>query len=77
LPSEVWINKPTAALVEPNCDSEPEVVTNFASRTPQSHAVHSTHTQVSPRIDVCERFGPIGGELHVAAVAALNTEDPH
>ena len=74
LPSEVWINKPKAALVEPNCVSEPEVVTNFASRAPQSHAADSTHTQVSPRIGVRERFGPIGGELHVAA---LNTEDLH
>jgi putative transposase len=77
LPSEVWINKPKAALVEPNCDSEPEVVTNFASRAPQTHAADSTHTKVSPRIDVRSRSELIGGELHVAAVAALNTEDLH
>ncbi len=48
VPTEVWINKPKAALAEPNRDSEPEVVTNFASRAPHSHATDSTHTQVSP-----------------------------
>ena len=77
LPTAVWINKPKAALAEPNRDSEPEVVTNFASRAPHSHAADSTHTQVSPRIGVRERFGSIGGELNIAAVAPLNTEDLH
>ncbi len=48
LPSEVWINKPKAALAELNRNSEPEVVTNFAPRAPQSPAADSTHTAVSP-----------------------------
>ena len=77
LPSEVWINKPTAALVEPRCDSEPEVVTTFAPRASQSPAADSTHTQVSPRIGVPKRFGSIDAELHLAAVAPLNTEELH
>ena len=77
LPTEVWINKPKAAFVEPDRDSEPEVVTNFASRASQSHAADSTHTQVSPQIGVRDRFGSIGDELHAAAVAPLNTEDLH
>jgi putative transposase len=77
LPTEVWINKPKAALAEPNRDSQPEVVTNFALRAPQSPAAESTHTQVSPRLSVRERFGSIGGELHIAAAAPLNTEDLH
>ena len=75
LPTEVWINKPKAALAEPNRDSEPEVVTNFASRAPQSHAADSTLTQVSPRIGVRERFGSIGAELHIAAVAPAHEDD--
>src|SRR5207245_8261260 len=77
LPTEVWINKPQAAFVGPDCDSEPEVVTNFASRAPQSHAADSTHTQVSPQIGVRHRFRSMGDELHAAAVAPLNTEDLH
>ena len=77
LPTEVWINKPTAAFVEPDRDSEPEVVTNFASRASQSHAADSTHTQVSPQIGVRDRFGSLGDELHAAAIAPLNTEDLH
>jgi putative transposase len=77
VPTEVWINKPKEALARPNRDPEPEVVTNFASRAPQSHAADSTHTQGSPRIGVQERFGSTGGELHIAAVAPLNTEDLH
>jgi hypothetical protein len=77
LPTEVWINKPKDPLARPNRDPEPEVVTNFASRATQSHATDSTHTQVSPRIAVQERFGPTGGELNVAVVAPLDTEDLH
>ena len=77
LPSEVWINKPKAALAKRNRDSEAEVVTNFASRAPQSHAEDSTLTEVSPRIGVRERFGSMGTELHIAAVAPLNTKDIH
>src|SRR3990172_7911725 len=38
LPTKVWINKPSAPLAEPKCDSEPEVVTNFASRAPYSRS---------------------------------------
>jgi alkanesulfonate monooxygenase SsuD/methylene tetrahydromethanopterin reductase-like flavin-dependent oxidoreductase (luciferase family) len=45
LPTAVWINKPKAAVVEPDRDSEPEVVTTFASRAPQSPAADSPHTQ--------------------------------
>ena len=77
LPTEAWINKPQAALAEPHRDSEPEVVTHFASSAPQSHAADSTPTQVSPQIDVRQRFGSIGDELHIAAVAPLTTEDLH
>ena len=77
LPTEVWINQPKEALARPDRDPEPEVVTTFASRAPQSHAADSTHTQVSPRIAVQEQFGSIGGELNIAAVAPLNTDDLH
>jgi hypothetical protein len=77
LPTEVWINKPKAALAEPDPDSEPEVVTNFVPRASQSHAANSTHTQVSPRNGVREPFGSIDGELDTAPVAPLNTEDLH
>ncbi len=77
LPTEVWINKPKTVLAEPKRDVEPEVVTHFASRAPQSPAADSTHTQVSPRIGVAERFGSIGDELQIAATAPLNTEDLH
>ncbi len=77
LPTEVWINKPKASLVEPNRDSEPELVTTFASRAPQSLAVDSTHTQVSPDSASVSDSGSLGGELHIAAVTPLNTEDLH
>jgi putative transposase len=77
LPTEVWINKPKAPLAEPPCDSEAEVVTNFAPRAPYSPAADSTHTQVSPRIGTREPFGSVDSELHTAAVAPLNTEDLH
>ncbi len=77
LPTAVWINKPKAALAEPKRDSEPEVVTNFAPRAPYSPAADSTHTQASPRIGVRERFGSLDSDLHIAAVAPLNTEDLH
>ena len=77
LPTAVWINKPKAALVEPDRDAEPEVVTNFASRASQSPAADSTHTQVSPQIGLRDRCGSIGDELHAAAVAPLTTEDLH
>ena len=36
----------------PSAIPEPEVVTNFAPRAPNSPAADSTHTQVSPRIGV-------------------------
>jgi integrase-like protein len=72
LPSEVWINKPKAALAKRRLrDSEAEVVTHCASRAPHSHAADSTLTEVSPRIGVRERFGSIGTEPHIAAVAPL------
>jgi putative transposase len=77
LPTEVWINKPKPALAAPNRDSEPEVVTNFASRAPQSPAADSTNTQVSPESASVSDSGSIGGDLHIAAVAPLNTEDLH
>jgi len=77
LPTEVWINKPKAALAEPNRHSEPEVVTNFAPRAPQSPAADSTHTQVSPDSASISDSGSIGAQLHIAAVAPLNTEDLH
>ena len=48
LPSEVWINKPKAALAKRTRDSEAEVVTHCASRAPHSHAADSTLTEVSP-----------------------------
>jgi putative transposase len=77
LPTEVWINKPAAALAEPKNVSEPEVVTDFAFRAPYSPAAQSTHTQVSPRIDVRDAFRSIGGELHTVAAVPRNTEDLH
>jgi len=49
-------------------------VTNFAFTAPYSPAADSTHIQVSPRIDVGEPLGSLGGELHIAA---LNTEEIH
>jgi putative transposase len=77
LPTEVWINKPTAALAEPKEVSEPEGVTDFASRAPYSPPAESTHTQVSPHIRVHESFRSIGGQLRAAHAATLNTEDLH
>jgi putative transposase len=77
LPTAVWINKPTAARVEPTRDAEPEVVVNFAPSAPQRDATDPTHTQVSPRTGAPERVGSIDGELHSAAVVPLNTEDLH
>jgi putative transposase len=77
LPIEVWINKPKTALAEPNRNSEPEVVTNFSPRAPQSPAADSTHTEVSPAPALVSDSASIGGELHIAAVAPLNTEDLH
>jgi putative transposase len=77
LPTEVWINKPKASPAEPNGDCEPEVVTNFASTAPQSPAEDSTHTQVSPDSASVNVSGSIGGELLIATVAPLNTEDLH
>jgi putative transposase len=77
LPSEVWINKPSAPLAELKRDSEPEVVTTFASRAPQSPAADSTHTQVSPDSASVSDSGSIGCDLLIAAVAPLNTEDLH
>ena len=74
LPTEVWINRPTTPLSTPKSVSEPEVVTNFAFTAPYSPAADSTHIQVSPRIDVGEPLGSLGGELHIAA---LNTEEIH
>ena len=77
LPTEVWINKPNAALAEPTCGSESEVVTNFAPSAPYSPAAESTHTQASPRIDVRERFGSLDCEPHIVAVAPFSMEDLH
>ena len=77
LPTEVWINKPKAALVEPDRDSEPKVVTNFAPRASQSHAADSTHTLVSPRIGIHEPVDAVASEVPTAAVAPLNREDLH
>src|SRR4029077_20039198 len=77
LPTEVWINKPTAPLGKPKCDSEVEVVTNFAPAAPYRPGADSTHTQISPRIDVPERFRSLDSEPHIATVAPLNTEDLH
>lgn len=77
LPTEVWINKPPAALPAAPSPSEPEVVTNVALTAPHSPAADSTHTQVPPRIDVREPSGSVDSELHLAAVAPLNTEDLH
>ena len=77
LPTAVWINKPNAALAEPQGGSESEVVTNVAPRAPYSPAAESPHTQASPRIDVRERFGSLDREPHIAAGAPLSTEDLH
>jgi putative transposase len=77
LPTQVWINKPTAPLAEAKCDSEPEVVTDFALTAPYSPVAHSTHTGASPRIVAREPSAPVDSELHIAAVAPLNTEDLH
>jgi hypothetical protein len=79
LPTEVWINKPTAPLAEPKRDSEPEVVTNDAPKATQRPRVDSTtHTQACPRIGAREPFGSVDSELHIAAVAPpFNTEDLH
>jgi putative transposase len=77
LPTEVWINKPKGSPAEPNGDCEPEVVTNFASTAPQSPAEDSTHTQVSPDSASVNVSGSIGGQLLIATVAPLNTEDLH
>ena len=75
LPTEVWINKPKASPAEPNGDCEPEVVTAFAPTAPQSPAEDSTHTQVSPDSASVNVSGSIGGQLLIAPVAPLNTED--
>jgi putative transposase len=77
LPTEVWINKPTAALAEPERDAEPEVVTNFAFIAPYSDATDSTHTQVSPRIGIRAPLDTVTREFQTAAFAPLNTEDLH
>jgi putative transposase len=77
LPTEVWINKPKVALAEPNGDSEPEVVTNFESTVPHSPPADSTHTQPSPDSASVSHSGSIDGELHIATVVPLNTEDLH
>ncbi len=77
LPTEVWINKPAPARTEPERDSEPEVVTNFAFNAPYSDATDSTYTQVSPRIGIHEPLEAVASEIKTAAVAPLNTEDLH
>jgi len=77
LPTEVWINKPMAPLAEPKRDSEPKVVTNFAFTAPQSPVADSTHTQLSPELTPASDSGSIGRQIHIAAVAPLNTEDLH
>jgi putative transposase len=74
LPTEVWINKPVPARPEPDRDSEPEVVTNFAFNAPYSDATDSTYTQVSPRIGIHE---PVEALPNAIAIAALSREDLH
>jgi putative transposase len=76
-PTEVWINKPTTSLAEPQRDSEPEVVTNFARIAPYSDATDSTHTQVSPRVGIREPFAEVASEIPTAVGAPLNTEHLH
>jgi hypothetical protein len=46
-------------------------------QSPAERRGDSTHTQLTPRISVATRFGSIDGELDIAAVAPLNTEDLH
>ncbi len=77
LPTEVWINRPKTALAQPDHDSEPEVVMNFAFTAPYSPAAESTHTQVPPQIEVDHPLGSCRAELHIAAAAPLNTEELH
>jgi putative transposase len=77
LPTEVWINKPQAALAEPERDPEPEVMTNFAVNAPYSDATDATHIQVSPRIGIRAALGPSDDDLELAAGAPLTTEDRH
>src|SRR5262245_66632300 len=77
LPTEVWINRPKTLLSTPKSVSEPEIVTNFAFTAPYSPAADSTHSQVSPRIDLGEPLGSLTGEPYIAAVATLNTEHHH
>jgi hypothetical protein len=77
LPTEVWTDKPKLALAEPNGDSEPEVVTNFASTAPHSPPADSIHTQASPDSASVTHSGSIGGERYITAVAPLYTEDLH
>ena len=77
LPTEVWINKPAAALAEPERDSQAEVVTDFAFNAPYSDATDSTHIQVSPHIGIRVALGPSGEDLERAADAPLTTEDRH
>ncbi len=77
VPTEVWINKPAAALAEPERDVEPEVVTNFAFIAPYSDATDSTHTQVSPRSGIRGPLEAVASEVATAAVAPLNREDLH
>jgi putative transposase len=74
LPTEVWINKPAPARTEPDRDSEPEVVTNFALIAPYSDATDSAYTQVSPRIGIHEPVDAIANEI---VIAPLNKEDLH
>jgi putative transposase len=74
LPTEVWINKPNAAVADANRDAEPEVVTNFPSNTSYRDATDSTLT---PGIGIRVALGPSDNALELAAGAPLTTEDRH
>jgi putative transposase len=76
LPTAVWINKPKA-LAAPTRDTDPEIVTNFASSAPQSPAADPTHTPVSPRIGVRQPFGSVSPDLPAAGIPPLNTGVAH
>jgi putative transposase len=77
LPTEVWINKPTASRGALDRDSEPEVVTNFAFNAPYSDATASVHTQVSPRNDIHDGLDAVASAVPTVAVTPRDTEDRH
>jgi putative transposase len=77
LPTEVWINKPAAAVAKPERDAPAEVVTNFALNAPYSPVADAPHIQASPEIGIRAVLGPRRDEPEVAAGAPLNTEVRH